>query len=1504
MDADEESKGSESMSRVGLVGKVGTNMIYSGKMPQRIYPESLHNCTTPPLGSGEEKQALHYTQRNIRKSDTTNMPTPSSSQAATTNTGTTTTSSTATTTTTNAHPTSRNRVPSSSTTRSNISAPTSPSTAPRAPNPSLTSSQNAPPPTSVSPSALSTSTSPSSPRPLDMRRLLAKPAPPYARAHQGSGSESEGTGGYTLSDGGGVSRRRERDREKEERRERQREIERALRQISFDKGAPLDLSLEQPFERTLERSRSRTRSEGTSEIEHGNYKEKDGKDAKEKRPRNVLRRRPSTAAATSSTAAAKAQSTPTASRPTSSHLTASPAHTSSGLRSPLPPLSPRSPLTPSILPAGSPAGSAPASPGRPTTAPSPRSPGFNTSQTQSSRPRNGGDGGSTPTRTGRSTSASLAGSKTQVPTLGYAPQHRNLQEKEGSTTPSVRVTDVDPGRASRRVHGKSPFCLGFFLNRFFFFTAVWWFRLCFSFVFASARLHVFLAPCSHSLHLTICRALRLVRGHPLPSSPLPSHSSSPSLSPSPSPTPSRSHSPSFRSPHHHPHHLSSAIASTRSPASSRSSSRTRPAPTSPEPDTKGLTPAAAVVAAYKRQTALREAAEEAAQGDYNEDAATHASSHPPAPPLVAQGRVASEPGQQYGSVGRAAGGSLTASESVMSRLSFGFPEDGSGAGFDVIEKVVVRGQALEKPAKRPHTSPTKETKPDAEQDEEEGSPRAPYYTVFGSSSGRVVAVGGPDEHNHLPWDISLGLSSGLGSLGRRSTMNATSSSSAGGLKTLTRKVSGRFRRAASGTGGESEREFEAGKQRGASLGGPREREMLRGRPSLQERPSTSAAAGLGRLGTRASMAAPGRADRKSLRLSIDKFPEEARVLTQENAREKELEKEKEHHVLKSTKSGSPASGSPASGNTPMHSPSTTSGGGSKIWKLMKRISTGGLREKYGQHDAEAPPVPALPKEYATATKSMEEKHSMSATKTPASGHSPSSSAGAPGAGFGKSVRKKASLVLGVGSPSTSTSTKPLPSPSTLPRSPHPSETKAPVVRPSPPTSNARPSTTTRSSSPNSSDVASARFFGTGCKQSASAHSSASSLLPEDVPPMPKLSMVGQHIIPPSELGRIHSDEGHGGSEESSHQQQAREQQRPQQHQKTQSRSQSQSQSGSHNPLKKLKLVLPQIPSPTKQPRQSDEWMIVQTPAVELASLPLPPRRDQDSQQRRVRSDTNTPTPNASWSGRSSGMLGEVGQHIRTEELDWERMWSAESGAGRAEMDGLEEDDAESPIIPMFSTAGAINTFSPRRTSTDTKRSRPSPSSQSASGPVSPGSSSHHPVHHHPRQLKELQIQSAHEPPPRPSRSTQRPPPPSGTKSMPTSPTKSPAHASVPPLASVVPASVGSTSNSGANPNRRSTGGHSTASTATITNLRRRSSSYLTMTPPSSPPRTMTFREIGSDGPSIVLSEQEKAKRWDDLLERSARAGGTLHLDIGGRSGEHGLRSDRLRFSEISEVVSL
>ncbi|KAG1752285.1 uncharacterized protein EDB91DRAFT_1101563 [Suillus paluster] len=73
-----------------------------------------------------------------------------------------------------------------------------------------------------------------------------------------------------------------------------------------------------------------------------------------------------------------------------------------------------------------------------------------------------------------------------------------------------------------------------------------------------------------------------------------------------------------------------------------------------------------------------------------------------------------------------------------------------------------------------------------------------------------------------------------------------------------------------------------------------------------------------------------------------------------------------------------------------------------------------------------------------------------------------------------------------------------------------------------------------------------------------------------------------------------------------------------------------------------------------------------------------------------------------------------------------------------------------------------------------------------------------------------------------------------------------------------------------------------------------STSNLTLTSQSRSP--INYRALNAPR-KPPLTEREKAEIWDNLLERSDLAGGTLH--IGGGSGE--LESDHLRFSGYSEV---
>ncbi|TFK32137.1 hypothetical protein BDQ12DRAFT_692934 [Crucibulum laeve] len=446
-----------------------------------------------------------------------------------------------------------------------------------------------------------------------------------------------------------------------------------------------------------------------------------------------------------------------------------------------------------------------------------------------------------------------------------------------------------------------------------------------------------------------------------------------------------------------------------------------------------------------------------------------------------------------------------------------------------------------------------------------------------------------------------------------------------------------------------------------------------------------------------------------------------------------------------------------------------SGGGSKLWKLMKRISTSGLRDKFQQDDG-PPPVPALPKEYEAFNSSRSND-----------GHS--------NVGSGNSHSKSISPPFD--RPQHANSQVPKES-GMLPGSPA-SANQSPIQRASMPPSrklsagNPRPSTTTRSSSPvySSSDVASSRFF----NRAHSTRSSSSSYGEEVPPPMPKPPMpVGQHIIPPNELQKLAS-EGHRSPVSASS---------PRSNPNSPSDSRKQSSLGP--------LQLPPFA------RKEEDWMIVTSPSVELPSLPFPPRR-----------------------------VNTIPAVVSLEE---------------------EMDRSESPIIPSFSTAGAINAFPSRRSL-----------SSKASSPVSPPSST---------------VSSPA--PPRPSRSVQRP-----------SPLTSPQPTRLPsPEAVRTPQQFDTGRKSESyNPNRRSSGGFSTS---TARPWRRSSSFGASPAQAISPSRPSTasastssrallkFREMGSrEEKKQMLTEKEKADKWDDLLERSARAGGTLHL--GG--GTEQLASDQI-----------
>ncbi|RDX50827.1 hypothetical protein OH76DRAFT_364266 [Lentinus brumalis] len=425
--------------------------------------------------------------------------------------------------------------------------------------------------------------------------------------------------------------------------------------------------------------------------------------------------------------------------------------------------------------------------------------------------------------------------------------------------------------------------------------------------------------------------------------------------------------------------------------------------------------------------------------------------------------------------------------------------------------------------------------------------------------------------------------------------------------------------------------------------------------------------------------------------------------------------------------------------------------GGKWWKLVKRISTGGLREKY-QHDPAPPPVPALPQYIPPAPA----RTTMEITSRDGQGQEVSEN----GVLLRKFMQSRASL-SGV-RPNLSPPSK------ALSGSSRPSTSTGAVGRPS--TGNTtksrasisghRPGTATRSSSPGSSDLASSGFFRD--PRTPSTRSSISSM-GEEIPPVPK--NVGRYIVSPSELSRMTKPSLEGVPPSQPKSSQGKTPRTP---------------SRSHTAPAEM-LPLKEVSSPEDRP---------------VASLPLPPPR-------------------------------------------------------RAATTG----SAASPLAPSFNVEDTINNLMP-----------PQPS-----GPLP---------------LTEFGMS---EPPPRPKRSSRRalPPPnvevPDRSQSMSAAMTQSPATPRGPPpqvrvdMDLVRRPSVGAMSYA-STAKQVSTGSSNSPASALSPHSNSPGSALSQSTSPSSAASNrspLTFREM--DSPRQKLSEKEKADKWEDLLARSAQAGGTLHL---------------------------
>ncbi|TBU40562.1 hypothetical protein BD309DRAFT_339469 [Dichomitus squalens] len=352
---------------------------------------------------------------------------------------------------------------------------------------------------------------------------------------------------------------------------------------------------------------------------------------------------------------------------------------------------------------------------------------------------------------------------------------------------------------------------------------------------------------------------------------------------------------------------------------------------------------------------------------------------------------------------------------------------------------------------------------------DEATSGGPYYTVFGGASGRLVAVGSPQDDD---WYHGVHET--------RATVSLNGKHVPSGSRSLSRKVSGSFKRVT-----------------GSIKRGDRDHPELPV-PSPEDWKPYDGSQGRSHTHT------PSKVMRNPTLLNPamnGKHSPSDSSATKSSPSPKEF--------------GRPAQSSKLKGDE--HEEDRTPG--SKWWKLMKRLSTGGLREKYQHPDTLPPPVPALPQnlllpspsrttlditgrgpngeevteEGVLLRKFMQSRRSLSGVrpnpsppKTP-----PSTGSSRPGAGNTNTT----------GRPSTGNTTKSRAS-----------------------TSGHRPSTATRSSSPGSSEMASSSLF--NHNRTPSTRSSFSSY-GEEIPPLP--SSVGQYIVSPSELSRMTKSSEHTSS---------------------------------------------------------------------------------------------------------------------------------------------------------------------------------------------------------------------------------------------------------------------------------------------------------------------------------------------------------------------------------------
>ena len=502
-------------------------------------------------------------------------------------------------------------------------------------------------------------------------------------------------------------------------------------------------------------------------------------------------------------------------------------------------------------------------------------------------------------------------------------------------------------------------------------------------------------------------------------------------------------------------------------------------------------------------------------------------------------------------------------------------------------------------------------------------------------------------------------------------------------------------------------------------------------------------------------------------------------------------------------------------------------GSGKLWRIVKKISSGALKDKFhrGEGEGPPPPVPALPKELLPASTTVpfpsrltsdrgndSDSSGMKDTKETSGSNKllkrarskPSLSQGRPSVS-----QVPTSPVKAVGSPNSSRNVS-----TSIPSPPPPTSTTATRTT-------HRPGTTTRSSSPQSStDMASLQFF----QKSQSTRSSTSSLgelfhtLPPNVQAVSSSSrsqtypFVGEPIVAPEQLYLMHM----GAEEEVS--------------------------------ITKEGATL--SASAQARPRVLDRRMSARVSYADepLNSLPVPPPR---------RAPAN----------------GTAGLNLRTE------------GSFSLSHDSSE---SNSPMIPTFSTENAVNTFG-RKSSTSATLSAVSSSLSFGAdfGVTKPVTSV----------------------PPRPRRNSKRLA--SKSSSSTVGLTSGSSTTTTSPVSTLDVDSLrtdlfGLNMEHKVRIERESFGSH--ASTARPGGGGARSEYAFSDTDSrcSSPvlvathdtdddiPNAIRFRELKDGFNKKTWTDQEKVDKWNDLLDRSEKAGGTLYVGVGG------LLSDRLdgKFGKI------